>query len=247
MIPPSDVGDSKELSQKELNLIERFEAAYNAIDRQLRKVLGKDRTVPFSGLVNEFERKSRSFADDADYLKIVGALCNVLIHEKTEPYKYLAVPIPMIVERLEAMFDQLSHPALAIPTFKTNVETVSMSDSLANVLKKISYKDYSQFPVYSRESFKGLLTENGITRWLAHHVSAELSLVDLEEVFVEEVLRKEEVRENYIFVPRNKTVDKIKDLFASYDLLEAVLITEKGNKIEKLMGIATRWDILKIK
>jgi len=92
-----------------------------------------------------------------------------------------------------------------------------------------------------------LLTENGITRWLAHHVSAGLSLVDLEEDFVQEVLRKEEVRENYVFVPRNETVDKIKDLFASYDLLEAVLITEKGNKIEKLMGIATRWDILKIK
>ena len=247
MIRRSEFGHSKELSPEELNLIERFEAAYNAIDHHLRKVLAKDRKVSFSRLVNEYERMRRSFANDADYLKSVGDLRNVLIHEKTEPYQYLAIPTPMIVGRLESILDHLTHPVLAIPKFQTKVETVSTTESLANVFKKISYKDYSQFPVYHGEVFKGLLTENGITRWLAHHVSAKLSLLEMEEVFVEQVLREEEARQNYIFVPRNTTVDEIKELFANCDLLEAVLITQNGDRKEKLMGIATRWDILRIK
>ena len=36
--------------------------------------------------------------------------------------------------------------------------------------------------LYDGKTFKGLLTENGITRWLAHYVSDELAIVDLDEV-----------------------------------------------------------------
>ena len=149
------------------------------------------------------------------------------------------------MERLEAILRRLTNPALAIPTFaKKKVEIVSVSDPLADVLKRISERDYSQFPVYDGNVFKGLLTENGITRWLAHHVSNELSLVELADIPVKKALREEEKRPNWLFVHRNKPVDKIKELFADHELLEAVLITYSGNRSENLLCIATRWDII---
>ena len=119
-----------------------------------------------------------------------------------------------------------------------------MNDTLAQVLKTITQREYSQFPVYDGNQFLGLLTENGITRWLAQHVSTELSLVELDEVRVSQVLQNEEKRVNYYFVARDMRLDDVRGLFASHELLEAVLITANGKESEKLLGIATRWDII---
>ena len=117
---------------------------------------------------------------------------------------------------------------------------------MATVLKTIKHRDYSQFPVYEDGRFRGLLTENGITRWLAHHVMTKLSLVELEDVPVKDVLESEERRRNYHFMPRDTRVDDVVAQFASGELLEAVLITATGKPSETLLGIATRWDILHI-
>jgi CBS domain-containing protein len=75
----------------------------------------------------------------------------------------------------------------------------------------------------------------------------ELSLVELEDVSVRQVLRKEEKRANAVFVPRDTTVDKVKVLFAENGLLEVVLITQSGKSEEKLLGIATRWDVIQLR
>jgi len=240
-------GYSKKSSRGQSDLIEKFKTTYNAIDHHLRKTLRKGKQVPFSGLVNEYEHTTKLFRVEADWLRVAGALRNVLIHERTRPYDYPAIPTPVMVGRMEKILERLINPLLAIPTFQKEVETVSVKDSLSNVLRKISYKEYSQFPVYDDERFKGLLTENGITRWLAHHVLNELSLIELQEILVEDVLRNEETRENCIFVQRDKKVDEIRNLFAEKELLEAVLITEGGNEKEELKGIATRWDMLTLK
>jgi predicted transcriptional regulator len=131
-----------------------------------------------------------------------------------------------------------------VPRFQRSGEVVTPDESLAKVLKRVSQKEYSQFPVYDGDKFRGLLTENGITRWLAHHVSKKMSLVELEEVPIKQVLPEEETRPNWLFVSRNHTVDEVKGLFAEKELLEAVLITDAGKPAEKPIGIVTRWDVL---
>jgi hypothetical protein len=98
------------------------------------------------------------------------------------------------------------------------------------VLKVIEQRDYSQFPVYASERFLGLLTENGITRWLAHHVTSNLSLVELEKVSVKEVLENEEARKNCKFVAKDIRVNAIVGQFVSQETLEAVLITSNGTE-----------------
>jgi predicted transcriptional regulator len=234
------------LSKKNRDLFDRFETSYNSIDRHLRKVLKVGRDISFSRVVSEFEKKNRAFSNDADYLKMIKDLRNVLVHEKCKPIKYLAIPTVSVVERLESIYNKLIHPKLAIPTFQKMVDTLSHGDSLANVLKLIADKDFSQFPVYENGNFRGVLTESGITRWLAHYVLNELSLVELEDIPVKTVLEMEEKRSNFIFISRDISIDNIKENFSNRELLEVVLITESGKKTENLMGIVTRWDILKI-
>ena len=140
-------------------------------------------------------------------------------------------------QNLNACRDRLIKPALAIPKFQRKVETVSIEDTLEQVLRIIKDRDYSQFPVYEASHFRGLLTENGITRWLADHVTTQLSLVELQEVAVERVIRSEEKRGNYQFVARNMRVDDLVWHFALYNLLEAVLITANGKDTEALLDL----------
>jgi predicted transcriptional regulator len=232
------------LSPEEYNQIERFEAAYNTIDRHLRKTLDRDNDVSFVQLTREYSEAGRLWRTDADVLRTLADLRNVLVHGKIKPRHYLAIPTPLVVAQIEQIRDRILRPERVIPKFQKEVETVSLDDSLSNVLKQISQKEYSQFPVYDGKTFKGLLTENGITRWLAHYVSDELAIVDLDEVPIRQVLKQEEKRPNSVYISRNTEVDKVKALFAEHELLEAVLITQSGKREEKLLGIATRWDVI---
>lgn len=175
---------------------------------------------------------------------MAAELRNVLVHGKTKPYQPVAVPTLPVVEALEAVYARLANPPLVVPRFQRTVETISPDHSLAQVLRTIWELEYSQFPVYDDEKFRGLLTENGMTRWLAHHVSKQMPLVDLEDVPVRRVLPEEEKRQNWLFATRRTTVDEVRMLFSTKKLLEAVLITETGKHTEKPIGIVTLWDVL---
>jgi predicted transcriptional regulator len=238
--------DDEALPKEQFNLIEHFVADFNSIEHFLRKALKTDNYVPFASLVREYSREHRGWGD-ADLLRTIAGVRNAIIHGKTEAYRYDAVPTPALVQKLRGCRDRLTNPPRVIPTFQRKVETVLVQDSLAGVLKIIKRRDYSQFPAYEGERFRGLLTENGITRWLAHHVDMRFTAVELEDVSVKEVLQNEERLKTYHFVATDSRVDDVSGLFASHGELEAVFITREGKESEPLLGMATRWDILHVK
>ena len=160
------------------------------------------------------------------------------------PGEYLVVPTLDVVENIEAIATDLERPKRAIPTFKRKVITVNQNDTLAAVLRLIDQHDFSQLPVYHDEGrFVGLLTENGITRWLAHHVRTEISLIELEEALVRLVVREEETTKNVDFLRSDVTVDDVVEAFRRNPVLEAVLFTTNGRRQESPLGIVTQWDV----
>jgi len=237
------VDDSAALSQEQIESIEDFIADYNAVDRFLRKELELEDNVAFTTLLKQYSQQNPGWRD-ADFLGTAGKLRNLIVHSKTEPYRYAAVPSPELAKTLKACLNRLTNPDRVIPCFQRHVEKISSQDNLATVLKLIRQRDYSQFPVYDGGNFRGLLTENGIARWLAHHVATKLSLIEFEDVRVADLIHNEEKRENCLFVPKDDLVDDVVDKFSSAELLEAVLITAAGKQSEPLLGIITRWDII---
>lgn len=235
--------DCTGLEPEQLDLIEKFEADYNAIDQYLRRELGRDSQASFTSLVQEYYR-NQSRCRDVTLLRAVAEIRNAIVHSKIEPYRYLAVPTPAVVQDLASCRERLTKPERVIPKFQCQVATLSPQDSLARVFSLIAGKEYSQFPVRADHQFQGLLTENGITRWIAQHVSREISLIELDDIRVKQVLQAEEYRQNWQFVSREERVDEVTAIFAAKPLLEAVLITATGKETEALLGIVTRWDIL---
>src|SRR5690349_12295660 len=113
----SMVGQIWELNPEQRDMWERFQAAYNSIDRCLRKQLSSDSAQSFVSVVKEYERTHR-FGADGDYMRMAADLRNVLIHQKTKPYLQLAIPTRPVVERLEAIAGRLTNPPKLLPRFQ---------------------------------------------------------------------------------------------------------------------------------
>ncbi len=102
----------------------------------------------------------------------------------------------------------------------------------------------SQFPVVDKKGVVGLLTENGIVRWLALRAMLKLTLVEFDDTLVEAVLKCEEDRKSYQFIAVDELFNDVCINFSENPELEAALITQHGKSTESLLGIITRWDIV---
>jgi len=233
------------MSPTDLDLIERFISAFNAVDFHLQTVLGAEERSSFRGLVDLYAKRHRWWKD-AETLRVCASLRNVIVHDKVEPYEYPCVPTPRTVEALEAIRDRLLNPQRVDPRFRRPVVTVDAADTLAHVLKLVHERDITHFPVYAGTTFSGLLSQNGITRYLAHHAAKGEGPLDFNAVEVRLVLAREESRPNFFFAARDEPVPKIAFAFHENTFLEAVLITAHGARHEKLLGIATRADVLEV-
>lgn len=234
------------ITPEQLDLVERFLSAYNAIQKFLSDELDLPLSEPFYRLIDRYgDTHSRWERRDGRYLRGILGLRNALVHDRVEPNGYLAVPLQSVVVRVEAIYEQLVSPLRAIPTFGRRVATISADDTLARALQLAARQRYSQLPVYDHGRFAGLLTENGVTRWLAQRAAEPGQTgLDLEHEPVSAVLEVEEQRHNVEFAARDDSVDQLIHRFVSHPTLEAVLITEHGLDSEGLLGIATRWDIV---
>ena len=230
-----------QLTPEQRNRIERFLAAYNAIDAELRDRINVETWMPLSEVIESYARKNQYWQDERE-LRTFSKLRNFVVHSTTKAHEQLAVPTEDVVQDIEQIHTRLFERV--IPRFSRKVTTIQPRQSLADVLRIIDKTDFSQIPVYDGDQFVALLTENGITRWLAHHLKTEMSLVDMAEVSVDTILEEEENRKNVLFASRRTSVDRVASRFGQSPFLEAVILTETGKRYQKPLGIVTRWDII---
>jgi predicted transcriptional regulator len=233
------------LTSAEKGQLERFLTAQNRIEKHLRSVLKQLDRVSYSRLLCEYADLEKGWRDAARLLECAH-LRNSLIHERQVPFDYQFVPTLAIVEDIEASCDRLLQPELVIPRFAGPVTMLDSTDSLEQALRHIVKYGYSQFPVFKNEQYRGLLTENGITRWLGNYARTKLSLVELTDVSVDQILNEEEPREKDIFVSAATTVTHILGQFIAMPQLEVILISQTGKPSVRMKGIVTRWDIVQL-
>ena len=231
------------MNPTDLDLIERFISAFNALDFHLQTVMHGAERSSFRGLVDLYAKRHRWWKD-AEQLRVFASLRNVIVHDKVEPYQYVCVPTVQTVEDIEAIRDRLLHPERSDPRFRRPVISVDAGDSLTHVLTLMHERNFAHFPVYNGTTFSGLLSQNGIARYIAHHAAKTGGPLDFATVEVRYVLVREENRANYFFAAKDEPVQKIAFAFHENTFLEAVLITAHGQRHEKLLGIATRADVL---
>lgn len=223
---------------------EDFLTAFNEIERELKRRTGVEDHEGFRTAAHRFVERNGWWRQDFEAMLSFADLRNVIVHDRFRRFAYLSIPTAEVVAEIRAVRDRLLEPRTAYHVFQREVETAQASDSLASLLARVQARQFTHFPVYEGRTFLGLVTGNGITHWLARELDrADLSLLDFEEREVRELFELEETRPNCRFMSRSAPVDEVAFAFAENPQLEAVLVTQDGRSDQKLLGIATQWDI----
>jgi predicted transcriptional regulator len=156
----------------ERSRIDRFEAAYNRIDRELQRILDEPREGRrrgFASSLRQIASQRRHFGRHLDFLLEAGELRNALVHNRLGTVEYIAVPTNSTVVQIEAIDEELRKPLPLRSISATDVVMVSVDDRVGRVLALVKEKGFVRFPVRRDNRIIALLTASGVVRWIASH------------------------------------------------------------------------------
>jgi predicted transcriptional regulator len=152
--------------------IDRFEAAYNRIDREMQRLLDNSRDGHrrgFASSVRQICSERHHFGRHLEFLLEAGELRNALVHNRFGHSEYIAVPTATTVTQLEAIDEELRKPVQLRALAAREVVTVSIDDRVGHVLALVHDKGFVRFPVTRDGRIVALLTASGVLRWIASH------------------------------------------------------------------------------
>ncbi|WP_239724310.1 CBS domain-containing protein [Mammaliicoccus sp. R-M62] len=230
-----------------------FINSFNKIENTLKELTGNTtsdaKNIPFTSMIQKAKRSNaviRRFESD---LREFAELRNAIVHDSRGHDHAIAEPHLSTVEEIKVLAEKVTEPKKVFPEFQSKVEAFQVDDTLSSVLKRVRENHYSQFPIFKKDEFYGLLSENGITNWLAG-VAGE-DIISIEETSIAEIFKHQEEHDNYIFVSRDTSIYQVEEEFKKClevgRRLDAVLINQKGKRDGgALLGIITSADILNI-
>ncbi|GAA5417329.1 hypothetical protein Pryu01_02392 [Paraliobacillus ryukyuensis] len=227
---------------------DRFVIAFNKIEKFFDKQIEDKKYIPFYRSVQRLSHTHPVVKRYKDDLLEYSELRNAIIHERTEADYAIAEPHNEVVFQIEKIADELTAPKLVIPTFKKQLKIVQGKDLLKDVLHIIKQTDYSQFPVYQKKQFIGLLTDKGITHWLAKNTNDNNK--GLFQTTILEMIKNDKRSRNYLFIHKYMTIYEAEEIFLTklkeQKRLDALLITENGKQTETILGMVTTNDLIHI-
>lgn len=226
-------------------LAEEFLTTFNRIDEILRRKTGlRDRSKVFSHVLDAFGRQEPAMKSWLRRLRGYADLRNTIVHDRHQRYEFIAYPSRNTLLDLQRLEKQLEAPLRVEEVFLRDVYVLSPDDSVDQVLAAVADDDFTQFPVYEADgAFAGLLTGNGLTRWLATRPGGDKQLIDWSEHTVADVLAFEEELQTCDFVARTVPVRDVLHAFRDLPSLEALLVTHSGDPKQVPIGIITLEDI----
>lgn len=225
----------------------RFLTAFNAIDYAIKTRYNFNRSMGFSEAVRRavaFNFTIRKYEDD---LISFGRLRNAIVHDAGDVV--IAEPHTEVVEKIEKIESLLTVPPNALDTVaRRDVLSVHATKSMRDVIKLIASSGYSNIPVFD-DNNEIIGVANGskiITAFGKYLISGGNEDAFLDGVKIEDMLSKIDNSDYYAFANQDVTVEQALSLFHQNSKLLAVLITKSASAKEKLLGIVTNADVMKM-
>lgn len=224
---------------------EAFLNSFNRVEKWLREQLNNPVNTGFSEMVRRLARKRgsqiRSMEED---LLQMAQLRSAIVHERIAEDFIIAEPNEWAEKRMAEIEKLLISPVKVLPRFSKKVTGFEMNISIKKILAIVARKKYSQFPIYNKGIFQGLITVGGIGLWFA--IESEKGIIDLEGRKATEFLEINHQKINYQFVDGETTILEAQELFINQPGLEAILITKNADPNGSLLGIIRPKDLYKI-
>ncbi|HED23596.1 MAG TPA: CBS domain-containing protein [Firmicutes bacterium] len=226
---------------------ERFLNAFSAIEHEMGRILNIKDHRRFFELVDKSARVNPVIERFRFDLREYSELRNAIVHDRAGG-EIIAEPNNEVVHSIERIAALLLEPPKVAPLFLKEVLSLKASDPVSKAVRAFSRFSYTQAPVIEEEKMVGLLTSNMIVKWMGISLADES--FDIDKTTVGDVIKVVGHEKEYEIVPVTRPLFDIPDLFYSWQKkgrkLEAVLITQNGQKDEPLLGIITNRDLPQI-
>ncbi|GFZ82702.1 hypothetical protein GCM10010978_24230 [Compostibacillus humi] len=224
-----------------------FIASFHRIEKYLKSKVYNKKEIGFARAVKMLRKSNPIIRRYSDDLLEFAELRNAIVHNKTDITYAIAEPHDTVIERMKLIEEELFRPRTVAQLFSRKVYCFQQSENVSRILSFIRNKGFTKFPVYDGQRFKGLITQKGIAKWLA--MNLEDNRLFSENTILLDILAYEQ-EGNYRFVAENTSVYEADDIFKANTekghRIGALLITKNGSPSEKLTGIITNYDIMKI-
>ncbi len=229
---------------EERNNSERFLKAFSAIEHEMARILKLKNHRRFFELIDKSARLNPVIERYRFDLKEYGELRNAIVHDRSGG-EVIAEPNDNVVVQIEQIARLLLEPPKVAPLFLKEVFALSVDDPISRAIRELSRRSFTQVPVLENGKMIGLLTSNMIIKWMG--LSLADSSLDIDNINLQDVVRKVGHENNYEVVPVNQSLFELPDMFYRWQQkgskLEAVLITQNGDLSEPLLGIITNRDL----
>jgi hypothetical protein len=224
----------------------RFLAAFNEIEDFFRSKLDEDKHLDFVQLERAYDAKFGLPGQYRAALRAFRILRNAMVHVRYFRGQPIAEPVPGVVDQIELLLELLKSPRCALDVIGGRDVCVALCDEpVRSVLEHVSRHDYSQFPVYDRSEYVGILTTNTIARWLGDQLTRNQGLA--EEEPVRTVMRFAEEHERGLLVRRTITVqdaiDKLLHGGPGDTPATALVVTSGGRTNDTPLRVMAAFDL----
>lgn len=223
---------------------EKFMKYFSEIEEHLQDRSEAGGFQPFGNLLNIFKDKDSTIKFYYDELQHIKNIRNLIVHN----HEYYAVPNERTLNLLKKIRDKLLDPPTVYPLFEKDVLVVEYTRSVVRTVKSMNRHSYTQVPVLDEsKEVMGLLTDKTVSRWLGDLEFEEEKNLILPDTSVEEVLAY--TKEDHIYdiigpdVNLAAVLDKFNRAQRRGQRLDALLIADKRDSGQELLGIITPWDI----
>lgn len=225
----------------------RFLKAYNALDYALRTQYNFKRSMAFSDVIRRSVVLNSVIRKYEDLLVDYGRLRNAIIHSGNET-EVIAEPHLNVVEKLEKIATLVCTPPKVLDTIcKKDVLCIKADDTLEKAIVTISKSGFSNLPVYENDELIGVANGQKLIDNLGKVMNNGISLDEYtKNTTIKEVISMNIGETYWTIADENLTLEKALDIFYRNRKVLIILLTKKGLRQERPLGIVTVADIMDI-
>ncbi len=219
-----------------------FLAIFNRIEKWMQGQLERPQNMGFTQMAHVLKkRKDLQIARYEDDLIQIAQLRNAIVHDMISPDFVIAEPNDWVIKKIREIEHELLMPEKLNVRFRKKVMAFEYSTPFSTLLHIIADKGYSQFPIYNKGRFVGLLTTQGIGQWLAKESQKGAVVIDNQQI--SDIMDMDRKRLSVQFMSGEQFVFQAVKLFQENPRLETILITHNGRPGGDLIGIIRPKDL----
>jgi len=235
-----------------MNINEEFLKNFNVLEEELVIISGlKGEFVSFSRALDKvhYSRLNRVVTDKAVYqfLRTASDVRNILSHETNA-----CVPSEQFNQRFKALVGEICDPLIAydIATKSSQMLIARMTYPIKDVVKEMVIRKLSHVPVIENHHVIGVFSRSTFFEFYANHEKISVNGDCFISDFVEETPIDSHGNESYVFTAKDTEAYELLDLIGKAKVGEkrvnCIFVTEHGKSTERLLGVITEVDLLKL-